>query len=131
LTENLGLREQILRLQSEAEPSRREKISNHVSETKSKLEEKLLEVAALVTSLGDVPARTVERTPTKTSTKENLSRTPDRKNWKNICTLSEAAGLEDGRLPPILEDKYYPRRTLELVDHRTSCVTMLITIQTC
>jgi Shugoshin N-terminal coiled-coil region len=114
LAENLGLREQILRLQTEAESRSSQEVLDHVNAIKSNLEVKLLELGALVTALGDAPppkrkasakeGKTVRPSPTQS---------PDQKNWKNMCTLSEAVGLQDGKLPPILEDKSYPRRTLE------------------
>jgi DNA-binding protein H-NS len=114
LVENLDLREQILRLQGEAESKSTKRIIDHVNAIKSNLEAKLLDIGALVTTLGDVP------TPKdKTSKKAGKSvpasptQSPDQKNWKNMCTLSEAVGLQEGKLPPILEDKSYPRRTLE------------------
>ncbi len=114
LAENLGLRESILRLQYDAESRRSQHIVEHVTAIKSQLEAKLLELGALVTTIGENPEP--EKNP---STKEGKqmrttpTQSPDQKTWKNMCTLSEAARLEDGRLPPILEDKYYPRRTLE------------------
>ncbi|KAL8830217.1 MAG: hypothetical protein Q9191_001557 [Dirinaria sp. TL-2023a] len=40
-------------------------------------------------------------------------RSPDQRNWKNSLCLSEVPGVVGGRLPPIVEDKYYPRQTLE------------------
>lgn len=49
------------------------------------------------------------------------ARSPDPKNWKNTLSLSDVAqghghGPEgSGRLPVILEDKYYPRRTMKYV----------------
>ena len=114
LAENLGLREQILRLQTEADSRSSQEVIDHVNSIKSNLEAKLLELGTLVTKLGDVPP-----SKKKTSTKEGKTvrpsptQSPDQKNWKNMCTLSEAVGLQDGKLPPILEDKSYPRRTLE------------------
>lgn len=63
-----------------------------------------------MTSLGDEQEGDAIKTSGAT---DDLNRTPDQKNWRNMRTFSEAAGLEDDRLPPILEDKYYPRRTLE------------------
>jgi hypothetical protein len=114
LAENLGLREQILRLQTEADSRSSQKVVDHVNAIKANLETKLLELGKLVTALGDVP-----HPKKKSSTKEGKTvrpsptQSPDQKNWKNMCTLSEAVGLQDGRLPPILEDKSYPRRTLE------------------
>ena len=114
LAENLGLREQILRLQTEADSRSSQELVHYVNAIKSNLEAKLLELGTLVTTLGDIPPPIK-----KTSTKErkmvrpSLTQSPDQKNWKNMCTLSEAVGLQDGKLPPILEDKSYPRRTLE------------------
>jgi hypothetical protein len=112
LAENLGLREQILRLQTEADSRSSQEVVDHVNAIKSNLEAKLLELGILVTKLGDVPPP-----KKKTSTTEGKTvrptQSPDQKNWKNMCTLSEAVGLQDGKLPPILEDKSYPRRTLE------------------
>lgn len=47
------------------------------------------------------------------------ARSPDPKNWKNALALSDVAGgaqaQADGRLPVIMEDKYYPRRTMKYV----------------
>ena len=44
---------------------------------------------------------------------------PGTKEWKNAMTLGEVtakqAYMQEGRLPPIVEDKYYPRRTMEYV----------------
>jgi hypothetical protein len=114
LAENLGLREQIPRLQTEADSRSSQEVVDHVNAIKANFEAKLLELGTLVTALGDVP-----HPKKKTSTKEGKTvrpsptQSPDQKNWKNMCTLSEAVGLQDGRLPPILEDKSYPRRTLE------------------
>lgn len=87
---------------------------DHVSAIKTNLEAKLLEIGALVTTLVDEPPQP-PRQPRKEGKLARLSPTksPDQRNWKNMCALSEAVGLDDGKLPPILEDKSYPRRTLE------------------
>lgn len=84
---------------------------------KSKLQAKLAELGGLVQELGSVQKnadsqraqrrRSVNRTSPK--------RSPDQRNWKNALTLSEVTGCADGRLPPIVEDKYFPRRTMEYV----------------
>ena len=81
---------------------------------KAKLEEKLAELGNLVTGLGGLGSggrhnRSSPRKPVRDSPKQS----PDQKNWKNALTLSEATGGLDGRLPPIVEDKYFPRRTME------------------
>lgn len=81
---------------------------------KAKLEEKLAELGGLVKELGQVQKSTESRRIKRRSTGQSSpKRSPDQRNWKNTLTLSEATGGVDGRLPPIVEDKYYPRRTME------------------
>ena len=86
-----------------------------MTSVKAKLEEKLAELGVLVKELGQVQEVTSTR---RTSKRKSVGqsppqRSPDQRNWKNVLALSEATGGMDGRLPPILEDKYYPRRTME------------------
>ncbi|TAQ84756.1 hypothetical protein B7494_g6913 [Chlorociboria aeruginascens] len=111
LAENLGLREQILRLQNELENGQAQRVADNSNIIKSQLEAKLLEIGALINDLGDEPPK--RKPPTEGKARASPSRSPDQKNWKNMCTLSEAVAGQDGKLPPILENKYYPRRTLE------------------
>lgn len=114
LAENLGLREQILRLKSELENNRAQQIVENTRITKSQLEEKLLELGALISGLGDEPSRKLSPQVTKQA-RESLSRSPGQRDWKNMYTMSEVVGGLDGRLPPIMENKSYPRTTLEYV----------------
>lgn len=112
LAENLGLREQIIRLQKEQEDGRAQRVAEYAVNLKSQLEAKLLEFGSLISALGnDSPKKTSPKAGK--ITRASPSRSPDQRNWKNMCTLSEAVGGQDGRLPPILENKTYPRRTLE------------------
>lgn len=115
LAENLALREQILRLHSDLEANKAHQIVKNTRAAKSQLEEKLLELSALISGLGKEPARKKSLLATKT-TRETPSRSPSQRDWKNMYTMSEVIGGLDGRLPPILENKSYPRRTLEYVD---------------
>lgn len=112
LSENLALREQVIHLQHERDSDRRRQCLEDVGNVKSKLEEKVAEIRTLVMeleSVGSSQRRSSPRKPVRSSPK----RSPDQKNWKNALTLSEVTGGQDGRLPPIVEDKYYPRRTME------------------
>jgi hypothetical protein len=113
LVENLGLREQILRLQNELENGQSKRVADHTADVKSQLEAKLLELGALITGLGDDPKQKKKSLKSGQLTRESPSRSPVQKNWKNMCTLSEAVAGQEGRLPPILENKTYPRKTLE------------------
>ena len=112
LAENLGLREQILRLQNELENGQSKRVADHTADVKSQLEAKLFELGALITGLGDDPKQK-EAAKTGQLMRKSPSRSPVQKNWKNMCTLSEAVTGQEGRLSPILENKTYPRKTLE------------------
>lgn len=114
LSENIALREEVIRLQFE--------IDNHVgsgniSTVKARLDVKLLELGGLVQELGNVEQSTEDRRALRrrSGAKVSPKKSPDQRNWKNALTISEVTGGADGRLPPIVEDKYYPRRTLEYV----------------
>ena len=84
---------------------------------KERLEAKLTELGDLVHELGRIQvAAEKPRSPKRKSLNQTEpKRSPDQKNWKNNLTLSEVTGGGDGRLPPIVEDKYFPRKTLEYV----------------
>lgn len=116
LAENLGLREQILRLQNELENGHSRKLADHTGKVKSQLETKLLEITELISTLGNEPERKKKSIQRGKVTRASPNQSPDQKNWRNMCTLSEAAAGQEGRLPPILENKSYPRRTLERQD---------------
>lgn len=114
LGENASLREQVIKLHYEAEKSASKSVLENVDTVKSKLEAKLSELGALVKDLGFIK-KSAENQHAQRRKSVNMSspkRSPDRRIWKNTLTLSEAVGGADGRLPPIMEDKYYPRRTL-------------------
>ncbi|RDW62797.1 hypothetical protein BP5796_11099 [Coleophoma crateriformis] len=115
LADNLRLREQIIRQQNELENNRSQRIVDHAGAIKSQLEAKLLEIGALITGLGDEAPQQKKPSPKAGPTsRKSLSKSPDQKNWKNLCSLSDAVAGHEGRLPPIPENKTYPRRTLEL-----------------
>ncbi|CZT41425.1 uncharacterized protein RSE6_01162 [Rhynchosporium secalis] len=113
LAENLGLRGQIVKLQGELENGKLQRMTQHTVIVKSQLETKLLEIGALLSSLGEVPTPQRKSRKSGNVNRENPASNPDRKNWRNVCSLSEAVADQEGRLPPILENKSYPRKTLE------------------
>ncbi len=84
---------------------------------KGRLEATLTELGGLVQELGNI-TNAVEkvRSPKRQSMDRDSPKTsPDQKNRKNPFTFSEVTGGVEGRLPPILEDKYFPRKTLKYV----------------
>ena len=111
----MDLREQIIKIQYECERSTSRAVQDYVAALREQLEAKLKELSGLVQDLGiaqnDVETeRAQKRSPTS---RNSPQRSPDQKNWKNVHTLSEVMGSADERLPPIMEGKYYPRRTME------------------
>jgi hypothetical protein len=115
LADNLGLRRQILRLQNEIDNGSAQKTAAYAIHIKSELEAKIQEIGALLGGLGETPKSINETTKQGRITRASPNTSPDQKNWKNMCSLSEAMAGQEGRLPPILENKQYPRKTLEYV----------------
>jgi hypothetical protein len=74
------------------------------------LDDKLRELGDLVGGLGAV---SLDASPRTFRARRSLGR--DQKDWKNTFTLSEVTSNHEGRLPPILEDKLYPRLSMEYV----------------
>lgn len=112
LAENLDLREQIIQFRNELENNRAQQIIENTHATKSQLEDKLLELGALINSLGDEPMRKTTHTP---KPRQSITRSPPQKDWRNMYNISEISRGLEGSLPPILETKLYPRKTLEYV----------------
>ncbi|XHF96955.1 hypothetical protein AWENTII_000564 [Aspergillus wentii] len=85
-----------------------------VYDLKAKLESKLTELGNLVTDLGTLPRKSGKLNDDRTE-----STGPGSSRLSNLDIRRRATGFdysfvpEDGRLPVILEDKCYPRRTLE------------------
>ena len=117
LSENLTLREQNIQLQKQLESIGNRHISaDKLNQIKSQLEIKLAELGGLVNDLGIVHKKARQSSAFQENGRpegQTPKRSPDQRNWKNAFTLSDVTGQQDGRLPPILEDKLYPRRTLE------------------
>lgn len=113
LAENLELREQIIRHQAETDSSNSQQVYDYISKIKADLEAKVSELGTLVTALENAPPPRRKRSPEAKDTASSPARSPNQRLWKNRCSLSETLGGQDGRLPAILEDKTYPRRTLK------------------
>lgn len=119
LSENLDLRGQILRLQSELEDSRAQKIANHALEIKEKMEAQLAEWGTMLASLGHepTPRSRSPREPKRVKRRSSIGRI-SMSEWRRRDTVSsmkdlEVAALEEGRLAPIWENKTCPRETLK------------------
>ncbi|KAI0843400.1 hypothetical protein F5Y06DRAFT_302619 [Hypoxylon sp. FL0890] len=118
LSENLDLRGQVLRLQTELEDSKAQKIADHALEIKEKMEAQLAEWGNMLASLGHepMPKSRSPREPKRAKHRSSIGRI-SMSEWKRRDTVSsmkdlEAAAAQEGRLPPIWENKTCPRDTL-------------------
>lgn len=111
------MREQVINLQNELDSRPGKALLEEVGLIKDKLDIKLAELGGLVFDLGRTQKTVIAASSPsrRRSRRKSPKRSPDQRNWRNALTLSEVTGGQDGRLPPIVEDKYFPRRTLEYV----------------
>lgn len=105
LAENLDLRGQIIT--QETQPNRSRNFISHVGDVKSELDSKLRDIAALVAKL-DRPVKE----PRRSSAGTKLPKAK-RRNSEERMQMMDALAEQEGRLPVIIENKHYPRRTLE------------------
>ncbi|KAJ5995843.1 hypothetical protein N7481_002820 [Penicillium waksmanii] len=113
LSENVSLRGQIITLTQENERLGSAKaLQNGVYEIKARLDAKLAELNGLVSDLGTLPRKAGKMFKDKSfdtnSDRLKTAEAPPRANDPDYN-----AETEDGKLPAILEDKYFPRKTLE------------------
>ncbi|OGM39457.1 shugoshin [Aspergillus bombycis] len=113
LSENVSLRERVINLSQEIERFEAAKLfQDGVYDIKAKLDNKLMELEGLVADLGALPRRLNK--PVDGTTEVAHQERSGLDSRHNIADLEAYSALEqDGRLPVILEDKYYPRKTLE------------------
>ncbi|ORY64408.1 uncharacterized protein BCR38DRAFT_409777 [Pseudomassariella vexata] len=114
LSENLDLRGQVLRLETELQESRAQRIADHALEIKEKMEAQLLEWGSMLASLGHepIPKNRSPRISKKAKTRSSLGPTSP-SQWRRRDTReSEAAAAQEGRLPPLWENRPCPRETL-------------------
>lgn len=122
LTDNLSSRGHIIRLEKELESTRSR--YGHFDDFKSQMQEKVAGLQALLGRFDERPSPKKRKSLTPRdnnkstkSTKSTPPKSPGNKDWKNVCALGQPMPGQEGRFPPalpaILENKYYPRKTLE------------------
>ncbi|KAK4992391.1 hypothetical protein LTR50_001150 [Elasticomyces elasticus] len=114
LAENLELREQIIQLQKHL-ADRQTQTATSAVDIKTLLEAKIHELGSLVAEIG-VLRKPEEIEGRRTSLGPDVSRR-ERPVRPPRATLAEATGQES-RMPTIMEDKYFPRRTLDAEEVR-------------
>ncbi|OLN95305.1 Shugoshin [Colletotrichum chlorophyti] len=116
LSENLELNGRIIELEKELENSNARRIADHSLDIKSKLESQLMDCLSVLANLGQEPPTKRHASPRgRRLSRQSLPhrspplRRPPREPTKD----TEARALQEGRLPPIAENKSYPRATMD------------------
>ncbi|KAJ9605371.1 hypothetical protein H2200_010028 [Cladophialophora chaetospira] len=120
VAENISLREEAIAAHAETERWRAaSSINREIFDLRDRLQQKVNEVGDLLGEMGRIPdkvARRGKRKSRMTGVGERVSSATEQE-WRSRLSMREAIAEErgelDGRLPPIREDKQYPRRTME------------------
>lgn len=116
VAENVRLREDAINARVEAEKWRAShRLNKEVVRMRDQLEEKLGEVNLLVAELGALPEKVARRSSQrrrKDGFVSDLVRDPEERVQRPRPALLD----DEGRLPAILEDKQYLRRTLDAIE---------------
>ncbi|KAJ0162442.1 Shugoshin [Colletotrichum tanaceti] len=116
LSENLKLNSCIIELKEELKNSNTRRVADHARDIRSQLESRLKECLSVLETLGQEPPTKRHASPqgrriarASLSPRSPPQRRPPRESLKD----TEARALQEGRLPPIAENKSYPRATLD------------------
>lgn len=113
LAENVSLREQVINLTHDNDRLEAAKsLSDGVYKIKARLDAKVAELNGLVNDLGTLPRKVGKLDGDKEGAGLDRPKAAAPESKSRPSDLGQL-DLYDGRLPAILEDKYYPRRTLE------------------
>ncbi|GKT49408.1 siderophore iron transporter 1 [Colletotrichum spaethianum] len=116
LSENLELNGRIIELEKELENSNARRIADHALDIRSRLETQLMECMSVLASLGQEPPTKRHASPRgRRISRASMSHRspPQRRPPREATKDTEARALQEGRLPPIAENKSYPRATLD------------------
>ncbi|KAK2010313.1 shugoshin [Colletotrichum eremochloae] len=116
LSDNIELNGRIIGLEKELENSNARRIADHALDIRSRLETQLMDCMSLIESLGQEPPTKRHASPRgRRISRASLSHRspPQRRPPREPTKDTEARALQEGRLPPIAENKSYPRATLD------------------
>lgn len=124
LRENAVLREQVISLSQDAEKIETARcLSSEICVYKDKLASKLAELGVLVNELGAMPQK-LSRVSEHNKDSVGAERRQSSVGPHRRAAIGTDGSGEYGRLPVILEDKYFPRRTLEWVTYECEIVPL-------
>ncbi|KAL2011836.1 hypothetical protein VTN00DRAFT_4554 [Thermoascus crustaceus] len=115
LSENVSLHERVIALSQEVTRYESARMLNDgVYDLKGKLDAKLAELGNLVIELGMLPRKVARVYDSRSNSIGPGQEKSSSFNHRPVAVEPEdGVDFDDGRLPVILEDKYYPRKTLE------------------
>jgi len=107
----------MLRLEKELEDSSAQRIADHALEIKARMEAQLAEWGSMLASLGLEPPRKRQSPMTRkiAKSRSGLSHIPAQRRPRDMARDHDGLPAQESRLPPILENKTYPRQTLKYV----------------
>ncbi|KAL2362828.1 hypothetical protein RJZ56_004258 [Blastomyces dermatitidis] len=117
LTENASLREEVIATNQELEKFKHDgQLGCEIDNLKSKLDAKLAEFGSLIADLGSLPQRRgLAGKSRQRSIGGELQISPEAARRRSLMKAARQV-TDEGRLPAIVEDKFYPRLTLENED---------------
>ncbi|KAK3951860.1 hypothetical protein QBC32DRAFT_261445 [Pseudoneurospora amorphoporcata] len=122
LSENLELRSQILRLEKELQDNAAQRMADHALEIKAKMETQLAELGSMLASLGEPPSK---RRPSEerryAQHRPSVHRSPPLRRARQEAD-QELLAEQEGRLPPIYENKTYARATMNSEEILALCM---------
>ena len=116
LSDNLDLRGQVMRLQKELENDTTRRVADQAMELKARMEAKLAELGSMLATFGDEPPakrHSPERKKYINASPRSIRKTAQRKPRENVD--QDALAAQEGRLPPIYENKSVARATMKYV----------------
>ncbi|KKZ66772.1 hypothetical protein EMCG_07545 [[Emmonsia] crescens] len=117
LAENVVLREEVIAANQELEKFQHNgQLGSEIDNLKSKLDVKLAEFGSLIADLGSLPRkRGLAAKPKQRPIDGGFQISPDAARRRSLMKAARET-TDEGRLPAILEDKFYPRLTLASED---------------
>ncbi|KLJ08381.1 hypothetical protein EMPG_16187 [Blastomyces silverae] len=114
LAENASLREEVIATNQELEKFKHDgQLGCEIDNLKSKLDAKLAEFGSLIADLGSLPQRRgLAGKSQQRSIGGEFQISPEAARRRSLMKAARQV-TDEGRLPPIVEDKFYPRLTLE------------------
>lgn len=117
VAENCSVRGEVNQLRVALDESRSERRLKNVDEIRNELQGKLREVEALVGGLGEIGKRKSNHRRESEAVR-SPQKSPNQKAWRSQQSIGDVIDLPQSRqpegfMPTIVEDKHFPRRTLE------------------